>query len=164
VLSELERQPGEFIVDPWVSERATLVAEQCDRVAAAAHLLRYYADKRAGMAYRGSGEIRWLVFWPEAPAGNPYWPDATQGAQELIAACIGQLERWGVSGQSADGDLPVRGVYGVPEQWPHIRSLYQRAGFTHTGHTEVVYLTEVASLPRPANRLSRRYRSGGRSG
>ena len=24
VLSELERQPGEFIVGPWVSERATL--------------------------------------------------------------------------------------------------------------------------------------------
>jgi GNAT superfamily N-acetyltransferase len=38
----------------------------------------------------------------------------------------------------------------VPEQWPHIRSLYQRAGFTHTGHTEVVYLAEVASLSRPA--------------
>ena len=28
VLSSLERQPGEFIVDPWVSERVTLVAEQ----------------------------------------------------------------------------------------------------------------------------------------
>jgi GNAT superfamily N-acetyltransferase len=31
----------------------------------------------------------------------------------------------------ADGDLPVPGVYGVPEQWPHIVSLYQRAGLTH---------------------------------
>ena len=28
VLTSLERRPGEFIVDPWVSERATLVAEQ----------------------------------------------------------------------------------------------------------------------------------------
>jgi GNAT superfamily N-acetyltransferase len=150
VLSELERQPGEFIVDPWVSERATLVAEQRGRVAAAAHLLRYHADGRAGRAYRGSGEIHWLVFWPEAPAGNPYWPDATEAAQELIAACIGQLEDWDVSRQGADGELPVPGVYGVPEQWPHIRSLYQRAGFTHTGHTEVVYLTQVADLPHPA--------------
>jgi|SRR5215471_12392548 len=52
LLSELERQPGEFIVDPWVSERTTLVAEQRYRVAAAAHLLRYYADERAGRAYR----------------------------------------------------------------------------------------------------------------
>src|SRR6516225_9514098 len=53
VLSELERQPGEFIVDPWVSERATLVAEQRDRVAAAAHLLRYYADERVGRLTAG---------------------------------------------------------------------------------------------------------------
>ena len=40
VLSSLERQPGEFIVDPWVSERVTLVAEQRNRVAAAAHVRR----------------------------------------------------------------------------------------------------------------------------
>jgi GNAT superfamily N-acetyltransferase len=150
VLSELERQPGEFIVDPWVAERVTLIAEQAGRASAAAHLLRYYADERAAKAYRGSGEIHWLVFWPEAPASNPYWPDATEAAEKLIAACIGQLERWGVSDQSADGDLPVRGVYGVPEQWPHIRSLYQRAGFTHAGHTEVVYLAQVPDLSRPA--------------
>jgi GNAT superfamily N-acetyltransferase len=150
VLSELERQPGEFIVDPWVSERATLVAEQRGRVAAAAHLLRYYADERAGEAYRGLGEIRWFLFWPEAPAGNPYWLDATEAAEKLIAACIGQLEGWGVSRQGADGELPVPGVYGVPEQWPHIRGLYERAGFAHTGHTEVVYLARVADLPHPA--------------
>jgi hypothetical protein len=41
-LASLERQRGEFIEDPWVSERVTLVAEQQDRVTAAAHLLRYY--------------------------------------------------------------------------------------------------------------------------
>ena len=150
LLSELERQPGEFIVDPWVSERATLVAEERDRVVAAAHLLRYYADQRAGQAYRGTGEIRWLLFWPTAPAGNRYWPDATQAAETLIAACIRQLEDWGASGQGADGELPVPGVYGVPEQWPHIRALYERAGFAHTGHTEVVYLATVEDLPRPA--------------
>ena len=150
VLSELERQPGEFIVDPWVSERAALVAEQRGRVAAAAHLLRYYADERAGETYRGSGEIHWLLFWPEAPASNPHWPDATEAAEELIAACTRQLEQWGVSRQDADGELPIPGIYGVPEQWPHIRRLYHRAGFTHTGHTEVVYLTQVADLPHPA--------------
>jgi GNAT superfamily N-acetyltransferase len=44
----------------------------------------------------------------------------------------------------------VRGVYGVPEQWPHIRAIYQRAGFAHTGHTEIVYLARVDDLPRPA--------------
>lgn len=150
LLNELERQPDEFITDPWVSERATLVAEQDSRVVAAAHLMRYFADERAGEDLRGTGEIRWLVFWPEAPAGNPYWPDATPAAEKLIAACIRQLEEWGVSSQDAGGELPVPGVYGVPEQWPHVRALYERAGFLHRGHTEVVHLARVEDLPRPA--------------
>jgi len=149
MLSSLERQPGEFIEDPWVSERITLVAEQRGRVAAAAHLLRYFPDERAGESARDAGEIRWLLFWPLAPAGNPCWPDATGAAEALMAACAGVLGRWGVTRQHASGELPVPGVYGVPEQWPHIAALYQRAGFTHTGHTVVVYLAPVEDLPSP---------------
>jgi GNAT superfamily N-acetyltransferase len=147
VLSSLERQPGEFITDPWVSERLTLVAEQRDRIAAAAHMLRYFADERAGKAARDVGAIEWFLFWPVAPVGNPCWPDAAEAATALMAACIGQLEQWGVTRQEASGDLPTRGVYGVPHQWPHIRALYERAGFSHTGHTEVVYLARIADLP-----------------
>ena len=150
VLSALERQPGEFIEDPWVSERVTLVADQQDRIAAAAHLLRYFPDERAGTAARDTGEVRWLLFWPEAPAGNPSWPDAAEAAEALMAACLRQLAQWRVTRQRAGGELPVRGVYGVPEQWPHIRALYRRAGFAHTGHTEIVYLASVDDLPRPA--------------
>jgi GNAT superfamily N-acetyltransferase len=150
VMSALERQPGEFIADPWVSERVTLVAGQHGRIAAAAHLLRYFPDERAGTSARDVGEISWLLFWPEAPAGNPWWPDATKAASALMAACIRRLEDWGVTRQQAGGELPVRGVYGVPEQWPHIRALYQRAGFAHTGHTEVVYLARTDDLPHPA--------------
>jgi len=150
VLRQLERDPGEFIIDPWVSERATLVAEQEHRITAAAHLLRYFADERAGESYRGSGQIRWLVFWPLAPAGNPYMPDPRLGAEELIAACVRQLDGWGVAWQGADGALPADGVYGVPEQWPHIRALYRRAGFTHTGDTEIVYLARIGDLRRTA--------------
>lgn len=149
ILNDLERQPGEFIVDPWVSERVTLVAEQRGRVAAAAHLLRFSADDHTGETYRGAGEIHWLLFWPEAPAGNPYWPDAADAAEKLISACIRQLGTWGVTRQYADGDLPVPGVFGVPEQWPHIRGLYRWAGFTPSGHTEIVYLAPGADLPRP---------------
>jgi hypothetical protein len=93
VLSSLERQPGEFIEDPRVCERVTLVAEQSRRIAAAAHLLRYFADERAAEAARDVGEIRWLLFWPEIPAGNPCWPDATEAADALMAACIRQLEQ-----------------------------------------------------------------------
>ncbi len=147
VLTSLERRPGEFIEDPWVSERATLVAEQQGRVVAGAHLLRYYDNERAGGQARNSGDIGWLLFWPEAPPGNPWWTDATAAAQALMTACLGQLDRWGVASQHAEGDLPVPGVYGVPEQWPHIQDLYARAGFAHVGHTEIVYLARVQDLP-----------------
>jgi GNAT superfamily N-acetyltransferase len=150
VLASLERQPGEFIEDPWVAERATVIAEQPNRVAAAAHLLRFFSDERAGVAARDVGEIKWLLYWPEAPVGNPCWPDAAPAAGALMAACLAQLEDWGVSRQHAGGELPVHGVYGVPEQWPHIRALYQEAGFSHTGHTEIVYLARIEDLPRPA--------------
>ena len=43
VLGQLERDPGEFIVDPWVEERRLLVAESRGRIVAAA-LLHRYAD------------------------------------------------------------------------------------------------------------------------
>lgn len=151
VLSQLEREPGEFILDPWVAERKTLVAEQHNRVAAAAHLLRYAADERVGPAYRGIGEIRWLLFWPEGPVlDNPYWSDAGDAAQALMSECIRQFGEWAVTSQEAGGELPVPGVYGVPDQWPHVAALYERAGFVHEGHTEGVYLISVEDLPRPA--------------
>ena len=150
VLASLERQPGEFIEDPWVAERVTLVAEQQNRVAAAAYLLRYFPDQRAGAAARDVGEIRWLLYWPEVPVGNPHWPDPAPAGRALIVACLAQFEDWGVSRQHAGGELPVHGVYGVPEQWPHVRALYSQAGFTHSGHTEIVYLARVEDLPRPA--------------
>jgi GNAT superfamily N-acetyltransferase len=151
VLSQLEREPGEFIIDPWVAQRVALVAEQQHRVVAAALLLRYSAHDQVGPSYRGIGEIRWLLFWPEAPAStSPYWTEATQAAERLMAACIRQLDDWGVASQEAGGELPVPGVYGVPEQWPHVRALYERAGFVHDGRTGVVYLIRVEDLPRPA--------------
>jgi GNAT superfamily N-acetyltransferase len=151
LLASLDRDPGETVTDPWVAERATLVAEQQHRVVAAAHLLRYLDDEGVGESFRGTGEIRWLVFWPEAPSGNPYWAAADGAAQKLIAACIAQFGQWGVAGEGAEGDLPVPcGVYGVPEQWPHVAALYERAGFRQAGHSEIVYMARVADLSRPA--------------
>lgn len=146
VMSQLEDEPGEFIVGPWVSERATLVAEQRQRVVAAAHLLRYGAGDDVGESYRDAGEFRWFLFWPEAP----YWPDSAEAGEALMAAGIARLELWGVGRQYADGALPVPGVYGVPDQWPHIRDAYERAGFVQEGQTEIVYIATVDELPRPA--------------
>ncbi|HEY1640693.1 MAG TPA: GNAT family N-acetyltransferase [Streptosporangiaceae bacterium] len=150
VLAALDRRPGELIEDPWVGERMTLVAEQQHRVVAAAHLLRYFGDERAGPGRRGAGVIEWLVFWPHAPADNPAWPDGVPAARALMAGCLGQLQRWEVSRQDAGGELPVPGVYGVPAQWPHVAALYEQAGFAHTGHTEIVYLARTRDLARPA--------------
>jgi ribosomal protein S18 acetylase RimI-like enzyme len=146
VLSQLERDPGEFIVDPWVAERATLVAEQRRRVVAAAHLLRYGASEDVGPAYRDSAEINWLLFWPRAT----HWPDSAEAAAALMDASLERLRAWGGDHWHADGALPAPGVYGVPEQWPHVRALYERAGFVHDGHVEIVLLARVDELPGPA--------------
>lgn len=146
VLGQLEREPGEFIVDPWVSERRTLVAVQRGRIVAGAHLLRYDADERVGETYRDAAEIRWFLFWPEAP----FWRGSGDAAEVLLAACIAQLDRWGAQKHYADGTLPFPGVYGVPEQWPHVRAALERAGFSRGDRTETVYLAEVGDLPEVA--------------
>ncbi|MET9291600.1 GNAT family N-acetyltransferase [Streptomyces sp. NPDC003077] len=145
VLSQLQRQPDEFIVDPWVAERVTLVAEQRRYVVAAAHLLRYRDDPDVGEDYRGVGEIAWFLCRP----GASFWPDAEDAGELLMAACLARLGRWRVSVRRADGALPAPGVYGLPEPWPHVRAAYERAGFAHTGDTEVLLIAEVAALSAP---------------
>jgi ribosomal protein S18 acetylase RimI-like enzyme len=146
VLSQLERDPGEFIVDPWVTERMTLVAEQRGRVVAAAHLLRYGGGGDVGKAYRDTAEINWLLFWPRAA----HWRDSEEAAGALMDACLARLRSWGGDHWHVDGALPAPGVYGVPEQWPHVRALYEQAGFVHDGHLEIVLLARVDELPQPA--------------
>lgn len=146
VMSQLERDPGEFIVDPWVAERATLVACQRGRVVAAAHLLRYRDDEEVGEAYRGTAELNWLLYWPQAT----HWPDSAEAASSLMDGCLDRLRSWGAGHWHADGALPAPGVYGVPQQWPHVRELYERGGFVHDGHVEVVLLARVDELPEPS--------------
>lgn len=143
VLSALERQPDEFITDPWVSERVTLVAEQRDHVVAAAHLLRYRADDEVGADHRDIGEIDWFVHRPPAT----FWPDSDEAADLLMSACLARLARWNVRARYASGDLPAPAVYGLPRNWPHIRALYERSGFRHVGDTEVVLIARTTDLP-----------------
>jgi hypothetical protein len=49
----------------------------------------------------------------------------------------------------ADGALPAPGVYGVPEQWTHIRAAYERNGFVHQGRTEILDMASVDEILRP---------------
>jgi GNAT superfamily N-acetyltransferase len=150
VLSQFEREPDEFIVGPWVDQRQTLVAEQGGSIVAAALLVRHRDDPDVGEAFRNAGDIRWLLFWPMAPAGNPYWSDGRAAAQGLMDACLGQFGSWQVSRMYADGALPVPGVYGVPEQWPHIARLYTDNGFDPVPDgTEILHLADLADLPAP---------------
>lgn len=139
VLSQLEREPGEPIVDPWVVARRTLVAIRRDRLVGALHLLRYGDGDEIGPAYRGAGEIRWLVFMPIDGS------DATSDA--LTAAGLQILDGWQVTTTYADPALPAPAVYGVPDVWPHVARAFERAGFTGSGTTEAVLLARVADLP-----------------
>ena len=159
VLDRLEREPGEYVVDPWVAERSTLVAERDGRVGRRRALLRYAADERVGESYRDAGEIRWLVFWP----------DEVDAADALAAASLAQLDGWGVDpAVRRRRRCPRQACYGVPAQWPHVRALYERAGFVHDGHTEVVFLAEIAALSRHVSETCPRQwancRCGARSG
>ncbi|MBC3982559.1 GNAT family N-acetyltransferase [Streptomyces sp. AC536] len=137
VLGSLEQRPDEYVTDPWVADRATLVAEDRSRLVAAAHLLRYRDDADVDPSYRGSGSVEWFLHVPAA-AGS---------ADHLMAACLAQLATWNTRLWHADGNLPVPGVYGVPGPWPHVRALYERAGFRHTGGTETLLLATVRELP-----------------
>ena len=150
LLSFLEGESGEYVTNPWVAERVTLVAEQKNRIVATAHLLRYADDPKVGSTYRNVGEILFLVFWPP----STLFPDTEKAARELLAGCAARLHSWRVASVFADGTLPAPGVFGVPEQWPHVRELYREHGFTEPMRTELVLFARVADLERPRSELA----------
>jgi ribosomal protein S18 acetylase RimI-like enzyme len=137
LLNQLEREPGETVVDPWVIERRTLVAVERDAIVGGAHLLRYGDDDRVSDSYRNLAELRWLVFRGEA-------------GRALLAESLNVLQDWQPSRIAADGSLPAFGVYGVPATWPHVRALYVDAGFEHQGKTEILSWVDLERIPAPA--------------
>jgi hypothetical protein len=67
-------------------------------------------------------------------------------------ACVAQFKRWRVGRFYADGALPVPGVYGVPEQWPHIARLYTDNGFVPAPDgTEILHLADLGDVPDPGD-------------
>jgi len=104
VLSQLEREPDEYTVDPWAVDRTARVAVVRDRLVAAAHLVRYGTESRVGGDYRDAGEIRWLVFIP----------GAEEAADALAATCLEVLDGWGVTRRYPDGACPHPPVTACP--------------------------------------------------
>lgn len=128
VLSQLDREPGESIVDPWVGERRCLVAERDDGLVAAALLHRFRADPDVRHNYRGVGELRWLVCKV----------DALDAGAKLLSASLEQMAAWRVPTVGADCALPALGCYGIPDSLPHLRELLIDAGFSPPTRTELV--------------------------
>ena len=139
IARRLRRNPGEYVVDPWIVERKSLVALVNDRVCAAAQILRYGAHT----SYKDTGEIAWLLAWPEAP----------EAGRVLLAAAQEAMDGWGVSEESSWGmGLWVPVCVGVPDVWPHILDLIEQAGYTSEGrHQEAVYGGTLEGIPAPGD-------------
>jgi hypothetical protein len=86
VLAQFEREPGEYLVDPWVVERCALVAEVKQRIVGATYLVRYGADTAVAPDYRGAAEIRWILCWPTL--------EAMAAGRELASACLARMGQW----------------------------------------------------------------------
>lgn len=139
--ARLERDPGEYVVDPWVVGRTTLCAVERDRVVAAAHLLHYGDAPPVGPAYLGAGEIEWLVAWPTSRAATALLLDA---AQERLAG-------WRVRAQWAAEGLLVPDLGGVPDDWPHVAAALRQAGFEPDPlHEEALYGGRLDGVPPPS--------------
>lgn len=144
VLGQLEREPRESVVDPWVAERCCLVAERPDGIAAAALLHRFRSDDDVSDSYRGSGEIRWLACRP----------DAMDQGSEVLEAALERMRVWGVRSVSADCTFPALACYGIPGTLPHLRRLILGAGFTGPAREELVLVVRCEELARhPADGL-----------
>lgn len=140
LLSQMERDAHEPIIDPWVTDRHTIVAIDRDIVVAAAHLKRYGADDRVSSSYRDLAEIDWLICDP----------NAVEAGRGVLAAATRHLQGWRARRWGADGNLPCLGVYGIPDAWPHVQQLLAEAGFTNDeGQIEVVFAGDLAEVPEP---------------
>ena len=78
-------------------------------------------------------------------------------------ACLSVLDEWQVRVRYAGGSLPAPACYGVPDTWPHIRSLYSEAGFTAV-RAETVLWARCADLVRTQPESWEQRRSAGALG
>ena len=105
----LYRNPGQYVIDPWVIERKTLCVLHKQRLVAAAHLLRYGTGEAVAEHYQNSGDIAWLLAWPENK----------EAAEVLLQACHDQMRDWSVSEITVwDSTLPFPPVPGCRGRSP----------------------------------------------
>jgi GNAT superfamily N-acetyltransferase len=156
IAARLERDPHDYVVDPWVHERRTLVAIERERVVGACYVLRYAGDERVSDSYRDAGEVGWLFVYPAAH----------DAGAELLGAAVRQLDEWQVGGRYACTGGLGPDIYGVPDCWPHVERLLREAGF-EGGREEVLYVGRLSELgvagepPLPGLRMVRETFDGG---
>jgi len=140
IAERLTRHPEQYTLDPWVIERQTFFSMEAEQVLAAVHLLRYGDGDDVAPDFRNAGDIAWLLFAPGAEAAG----------RELLAAARRQMRQWGVRVTYAwDTGLPIPLCSGIPDAWPHIRSLFADAGFAADGGSEYIFGGELGAVPFP---------------
>jgi len=152
IAESLERDPCEYVTDPWVVERRTLCAVERGRVLAAAHLLRYGSGPEVSEGFRSAGALEWFLAWPPAPSSRYVFAYSfDEAAEAVLAAAVKQLSSWEVTRQYGGTNLPVPVVSGVPGQWPHISSRLEGAGFKPNPELEeVIYAGALEGPAAPA--------------
>lgn len=138
VMSQLEREPLDAIIDPWVADRTCLVAEADGRVVAAALLHRFADDERVRVGYRNAAEIRYLLCEP----------GRVEAGIALANAALDRFEAWGAAEWLADGSLPAPGCVGVPDAWPHVLEVYTAAEFEGPMRQDVVHVADCEQLAK----------------
>lgn len=141
VAAHLEQNYGEYVTDPWVIERTTLLATEGWRVLAAIHLLRYSDSEEVGGHFRGAGEIGWLLSVP----------GSSEAAAAVLSAARERFSSWDITRELVSGGvLPVPALVGIPDCWPHIADVLQEFGYRPTAeHREAIYSGTLASVPEP---------------
>ena len=92
IANQIQRNPGQYIVDPWVIGRTTLCAIEQQRVVAAAHLLRYGSGPEVSQFCNNTGAIDWLFAWPDAAEAAQAWQKLSQHGPEALTAILGALK------------------------------------------------------------------------
>ncbi len=154
VLGQLEREPGERLVDPWVAERHCLVAIEADAVVAATLVHRFRRDADVGEGYRGAADVRWFVADPQAD----------DAGRELLAHAIALAKSWKPSHLHAEQSLPAPGCLGISDSWPHVRRLFIDAGFNGPTRSEMALAIRCRDLETPIDPAMTVMRSVGRLG